>query len=180
VRFIVRAREHDLAYQVLRTLSPPRRIADKQLERDGWVRLGGPHAKTHPQVRLIIARLASGERLILATERLKWSAERVLAAYRQRWHIERFHRFLKDTLGLAHLYSFEQSGIAFLLLVALLLALLLVLGASEPHGETIGTLYAMIRAVREALGLDTPWKRNTYARRRTKSRRLRSRKTFKR
>ena len=180
VRFIVRVREHDLVYQVLRTLSPPRQIADKQLELDAWVRLGGPHAKTYPQVRLIIARVASGERLILATERLKWSAERVLAAYRKRWHIERFHRFLKDTLGLAHLYSFDQSGIAFLLLTALLLALLLVLGAREPRGETILILHAMFQAVREALGLATPWKRNTYARRRTKSRRPRSRKTFKR
>jgi hypothetical protein len=168
VRFIVRVREHDLVYEVLRTLSQPRRIGSKRLTLDALVRLGGPNAKVHPVVRLIITELPSGERLILATERLKWSAERVLAAYRKRWHIERFHRFLKDTLGLAHLYSFDQSGITFLLLVALLLALLLFLAATDPHGETILILRAMFKALREALGLDTPWKRNTYTPRRAK------------
>jgi hypothetical protein len=168
VRFIVRVREHELVYEVVRTFSQPRRIGSKWLELDGLVRLGGPHAKIHPMVRLIIARLASGERLILATDRLKWSAERVLAAYRKRWHIERFHRFLKDTMGLAHLYSFDQSGIAFLLLTALLLALLLFLAVIDPGGETIKILRTMFKALRQSLGLDTPWKRNTYARRRKK------------
>jgi hypothetical protein len=135
---------------------------------DGLVRLGGKRAKVHPVVRLILARLTSGENLILATERLEWPAERVLDAYRKRWHIERFHRFLKDTLGLAHLYGFDQSGVVFLLLTALLLAILLFLGASDVTGETILILRAMFKTVREALGLDTPWKRNTHARRRAK------------
>ena len=168
VRFIVRVREHDLLYEVWQTLSAPRWIGNKWLRLDGLVRLGGPHAKAHPVVRLIIAELPSGESLILATDRFKWSAQRVLEAYRKRWHIERFHRFLKDTLGLAHLYSFDQSGIAFLTLSALLLALLLFLAAGDAAGETILILRTMFKAVRAALGLDTPWKRNTYARRRTK------------
>lgn len=168
VRFIVRVREHDLLYEVWQTLSAPRWIGNKWLRLDGLVRLGGPHAKAHPVVRLIIAELPSGESLILATDRFKWSTQRVLEAYRKRWHIERFHRFLKDTLGLAHLYSFDQSGIAFLTLSALLLALLLFLAAGDAAGETILILRTMFKAVRAALGLDTPWKRNTYARRRTK------------
>ena len=168
VRFVVRVREHDLIFETLRTLSAPRRIETKRLTLDAMVRLGGEHAKTHPVVRLIIAVLPSGERLILATDRLAWSAERVLEAYRQRWHIERFHRFLKDTLGLAHLYSFDQSGITFLLLTALLLAMLLFLGAADPAGETIRILRAMLKILRETLGLDTPWKRNTYTPRRAK------------
>jgi hypothetical protein len=168
VRFIVRVREHDLLYEVWQTLSAPRWIGNKWLRLDGLVRLGGPHAKAHPVVRLIIAELPSGESLILATDRFKWSPQRALEAYRKRWHIERFHRFLKDTLGLAHLYSFDQSGIAFLTLSALLLALLLFLAAGDAAGETILILRTMFKAVRAALGLDTPWKRNTYARRRTK------------
>lgn len=168
VRFIVRVREHDLLYEVWQTLSAPRWIGNKWLRLDGLVRLGGPHAKAHPVVRLIIAELPSGESLILATDRFKGSPQRVLEAYRKRWHIERFHRFLKDTLGLAHLYSFDQSGIAFLTLSALLLALLLFLAAGDAAGETILILRTMFKAVRAALGLDTPWKRNTYARRRTK------------
>ncbi len=169
VRFIVRVREKDLVYDVVRTFSQPRRVGPKRLLLDALVRLGGPRAKTHPVVRLIIAQLPSGEHLILATERLTWSAERVLAAYRKRWHIERFHRFLKDTLGLAHLYSFAQSGITFLLLTALLLALLLFLAATEPGGETIKILRAMFKILRGFFGLDTPWKRNTVAHRRAKN-----------
>lgn len=168
VRFIVRAREHDLVFDVVRKLSQPRRIGSKQLMLDAVVRLGGTQAKIHPMVRLIIAQLPSGERLILATDRLKWSAERVLEAYRKRWHIERFHRFLKDTIGLAHLYSFDQSGITFLLLTALLLALLLFLAARDPRDQTIRVLRKMFKTLREALGLDTPWKRNTCTTRRKK------------
>ncbi len=168
VRFIVRVREHDLLYEPLRTLSSPRRIGNQWLKLDSLVRLGGPKAKLHPVVRLIMAQLATGESLILATDRIDWSVEQVLAAYRKRWHIERFHRFLKDTLGLAHLYSFDQSGIAFLTLTALLVALLLFLAATAAVGQTIVILRAMLKVVRAAVGLDTPWKRNTYARRRTK------------
>ena len=45
--------------------------------------------------------------------------------------------------------------------------LLLFLAAGDAAGETILILRTMFKAVRAALGLDTPWKRNTYARRRT-------------
>ncbi len=169
VHFIVRVKEHNLVYQVLRTLSKPRPAGAKRITLDALVRLGGPQAKAHPVVRLVIAVLASGERLILATDRLKWSAERILAAYKKRWHIERFHRFLKDALGLAHLYSFDQSGITFLLLTALLLAMLLFLAESSSSGETIRILRRMLRVIRELLGLDTPWKRNTFTPRRAKN-----------
>lgn len=103
VRFIVRVRGNRLVYEVLRDLNAPGRIGAHQLLRDAVVRLGAPKAKAHPVVRLIHVRLVSGEDLILATDRLEWSTQRVLDSYKKRWHIERFHRFLKDTLGLAHL-----------------------------------------------------------------------------
>lgn len=160
VRFIVRVRRRSLVYEVLRTVSARRRIGDKRLELDAVVRLGGSRAKAHPQVRLLIAVLPSGEQLILATDRLDGSAEKVLASYRKRWHIERFHRFLKDALGLAHLYSFHQSGIHFLIYTALLVAMLLVLGRNDGHGETIDLLYRALREVRRTLGLGFPWRRN--------------------
>ena len=62
---------------------------------------------------MITALLASGEKLTVVTSEMDWSAERVLEAYKKRWHIERFHKFLEETLGLAHLYSFGQRGIEF-------------------------------------------------------------------
>ena len=170
VRFIVRARQRDFVYTTLRVVSAPRRIATKHLELDAIVRLGAPSAKLHPRVRLVIAVLASGERLMLVSDRFDWSAQAILSAYHKRWHIERFHRFLKQSLGLAHLYTFEQSGIMFLLHVALLLALLLLLSEANPSGETIHLLHLALRAVRRSIGLGSPWRANTYTRRRTRRR----------
>ena len=168
VRFIVRVKEKNLVYTIVRPVSKPRMLGNRRLQLDAIVRLGGAQAKAHPTVRLLVAVLPSGEKLILATDRWTWSAERVLEAYRKRWHIERFHRFLKDTVGLAHLYSFGQSGISFLLYTALLLALLLYFSAPNLSGETITILRTMLKTVRKALGLGTPWKRNTFTPRRSK------------
>lgn len=168
VRFIVRVKQSRLTYDLVRVVSTPRRIDDKRLELDAIVRLGGKQAKAHPTVRLLVAILPSGEKLILATDRFAWSAQRILEAYHKRWHIERFHRFLKDTVGLAHLYSFAQVGITFVLYTVLLLALLLYFGATHHAGETIYLLRAMLRTCRQALGLGTPWRRNTFTPRRSK------------
>lgn len=166
VHFIVRVRESFLIYKEIRAVSAPRAVGTKRLQLDAIVRLGAEQAKAHPEVRLLIVRLASGENLILATERLEWSAERILDAYRQRWHIERFHRFLKDTLGLSHLYSFEKTGMEFLLYTALLVSLLLFFATNAPQGEVIRILRARLKATREGLWMTTPWKRNTIARNR--------------
>lgn len=168
VHFIVRVKENCLVYELLRQVSAPRTIDGKRLELDAVVRLGGPRAKAYPQVRLLIAILPSGEKLILATDQLKWSAKRILASFKKRWHIERFHRFLKDTLGLAHLYSFHQSGMTFLLYTALLTALMLFFAPADPVGETIQILHQALKALRSAFGMATPWKRNTCTPRRTK------------
>jgi hypothetical protein len=168
VRFLVRVRKRSLKFDVLQELSSPCRVGDKTVVLDARARLGGPRAKKRPVVRLIWAVRPSGEDLILATDRFDWTLVRILEAYKKRWHIERFHRFLKDTVGLAHLYSFHQTGITFLLYTALLLALLLFFAADDPSGETIAILRRMLRLVRLALGLDTPWKRNTFTPRRTK------------
>jgi hypothetical protein len=163
VRFIVRARQRSLVYETIKMLSAPRRVGAMRLTLDAIVRLGAERADAHPVVRLIRVCLASGEELILATDRLTWSAERVLASYKKRWHIERFHRFLKDAMGLSHLYSFDQEGIAFLLYTALLGAILLFFADENPSGETILILRRLLKALRAALGLGTPWRRNSCA-----------------
>lgn len=168
VRFVVRAKRHGLIYTTLRTIGPPRRFGELTIEEDVWARLGAQRAKAHPEVRLITAVLASGELLTLVTSERDWSAERVLEAYKQRWHIERFHRFLKDTLGLAHLYSFGQNGIEFLTLTALLLAMVLLHGAPRAAATVIDALRITLGAIRLAYGLSTPWKRNTVSSKRAK------------
>jgi len=168
VRFIVRLRKRELRYEVLKSRGPRRRCGDKLLLVDAVGRLGIAGRNIRPVVRLVVAQLPSGEWLILASDHFAWSAARILAAYNKRWHIERFHRFLKDTLGLAHLYNFRQSGIEFLLYTALLSALLLFFSDAKPTGDTIVLLRRILRAVRRALGLGTPWKRNTFSPRRAK------------
>jgi len=102
------------------------------------------------------AELPTGEQLILDSDQFQWSPEQILEAYKQRWHIERFHRFLKDTLALAHLYNFRQNGINLLIHAALLAALLLFFGDDHPSGDTIVLLRRILRAVRRALRLGTP------------------------
>jgi len=170
VRFIVRLKRRILLYDVLQTVGAKRRWGNKAIVLDAVARLGRADAKIRPVVRLVIAILPTGEHLILASDRFGWSAERLLQAFRQRWHIERFHRFLKDTLGLAHLYNFHQNGIEFLLYVALLSAMLLFSCDDHPDGDTILILHRLLRLLRKQLGLATLWKRNTVAARRSKPR----------
>lgn len=162
VRFIVRTRR-DAVYQVLAELSRPRRYGPERIELDAWVRLGCASAKAHPQARLIRA-IVGKQTLVLVTSERQWSAERVLDAYKKRERIEKFHQCLKDVIGLAHLYSFSQNGLAFLMHVALLLALLLIMRESkEDAGEdTVTVLRRAIKALRRRLGLGNPWRRNTY------------------
>jgi hypothetical protein len=166
VHFIVRARRRSLRYEVLKTVSPPRAIGKKRLVEDSVVRLGVASSRLRPVVRMVRALLPSGEELILVSDQMNWSAEAILAAYHKRWHIERFHRFLKATLGLAHLYSFHQSGLAFLLYTALLVALLVFLSAPAGRIATIEVLHQYLRQTRRALGLGPAWKRNTSTRKR--------------
>lgn len=168
VRFIVRTRR-DAVHRVERELSPARRWGDGRIELDAVARLGNDQAKAHPVARLI--RAVIGEQvLLLATSELDWSAERVLAAYKKRERIERFHRVLKESIGLAHLYSFAWTGMAFLLHVALLLAMLLVLGATDAAGkEVVDVLRQALTALRRALGLGGLWKRNIVVYRRGQS-----------
>jgi len=161
VHFIVRARARSLYYHVEQIVSFPRRIGAIQILEDAIVLLGQSGAKDARSVRLIKAILSSGEELILTSDLTDWSAEALLDAYKKRWHIERFHRLLKDTMGLAHLYSFSQNGIAFLIHTALLLALLLYMSVSDYKSTTLDVLKKALRDVRIVAGCGTPWKRNS-------------------
>lgn len=168
VHFIVRAKKSSLKFEILETVTSPRRIGNGRMTLDAIVRIGGPRASHYPVVRLIRLEPASGEELIIATDRFKWSTIAVLRAYKKRWHIERFHRFLKDTLGFAHLYSFHQTGIMFLLHACLLTAIMLWMNCKAAQGETIDLLQAALKEAQRELGLSSPWKRNTCSARRKK------------
>ena len=170
VHFIVRAKRRSLVWEDLVICGAKRRAGDVRIVHDALVRLGGPRAKAHPVVRLVIARLANGDELIVVSSLWDWTAEALLAAYKKRGRIEGFHRLLKESVGLAHLYSFHRVGLRLLAHAALLVALLLFIGSAHGGGDTCAALHAALAAVRAALGLGPAWKRNTLAPRRAKKR----------
>jgi hypothetical protein len=165
VHFILRMRKEAAKHvQVMGVISQPRRIGRKRLTLDAWVQLGGPDSKLHPCLRLVMVTCANGQDLYLLTDRQDLSAETILRMYKRRWEIESFHRLLKDALGFAHLYSFDQRGIEFLLRVAWLLAVMLYLSANDASGRTLDVLRAALRGLRKALDVTGIWRRNSCTR----------------
>ena len=163
VRFIVRATAAQLRWQAVRVCGPARRVGTLSIEHDVVARLGAPTARHRPVARLVCARLDNGKDLIVISDRMEWSAEKLLAAYRQRWHIENFHKWIKQAAGLAHLYSLQQRGIEALLYMSLLLALLVwSWRQAQPRGgqHLVETLWIGIEALRETLGLMGRWRPN--------------------
>lgn len=169
VHFIVRVKKSCLKYEPIKDLCPPVKIGKQIIHCDCIVRLGGPQAKAHPQLRLLWVILPNNEDLILATDLFYWTPYKILESYKKRHHIERFHRYLKDSLGLAHLYSFDQRGIEFLIYCAVLMALLLVMTDNTKTMETIKVLIQQLKEMRRSLGLGTKWKRNIATKHRSKS-----------
>lgn len=82
-------------------------------------------------MRLVIVRRTkpdgSLEELWLITDRLDLDAELVALAYRFRWTVELFFRWLKCILGCRHLISNSENGVAIQLYVALIASLLIAL-----------------------------------------------------
>lgn len=171
VRFVVRARAgKNLAYEVHLAMGNPRTIALKKgrslaVEFDGQAILGSAKRRgARPLVRLIVGTLrhpgGKSEQLVVVSSELKTDARMIVAAYGRRWEIERFHKILKRVLGLAHLYSFRQSGIEFLLAVCLLTAILL-WAATGQAGAVLDSLYQAIKTIRKTLHIHRLWSPNT-------------------
>jgi IS4 transposase len=102
--------------------------------RDAWLfRLGtvyGLNSFCHP-LRLVIVRRTrpdhTVEEIWLITDRLDLAAELVALAYRYRWTVELFFRWLKCILGCRHLLSDHANGVALQCYAALIASLLVVL-----------------------------------------------------
>jgi hypothetical protein len=82
-------------------------------------------------MRLVILRSTDrngqSAELWLITDRLDLPADLAALAYRRRWTIELFFRWLKCVLGARHLLSQKANGVAFQMYAALIVSLLLVL-----------------------------------------------------
>lgn len=122
-----------MAYDVLRerTLTAADRAAgvvrDVELRR-----LGTPHRfRLLPQPFRLVW-VATGKRradgtedtLILVTNRLDLAAELIAVAYRYRWAVELFFRWLKCVLGCRHLLCESANGVTFQVYSAIIASLL--------------------------------------------------------
>jgi hypothetical protein len=100
-------------------------------------KLGTAHHKDHLRqpVRLVIVQRTradgSIEALWLVTDRLDLPAELVALAYKYRWTVELFFRWLKCILGCRHLLSTCRNGVTMQVYVALMASLLITLWTSR-------------------------------------------------
>jgi hypothetical protein len=131
--FVARV-QSDLAYEVAehRPLTPEA-VATGVVLDVTLGRLGTAHHKDWHKgqpLRLVVVenpepRAGEPSRLSLLTDRMDWPAEMVALAYRYRWSVELFFRWLKSILGCRHLLSHSQSGVAIQVYCALIASLLL-------------------------------------------------------
>jgi hypothetical protein len=110
-------------------------------------RLGTSHHKDHLKrpMRLVIVRSVDREGktndLWLITDRLDLAADLVALAYRYRWTVELFFRWLKSILGARHLIAQSQNGVTLQMYAALIVSLLIVLRTGrKPTKRTFETI----------------------------------------
>jgi IS4 transposase len=106
-------------------------------------RLGTSHHRNELRqpVRLVVVRVEEPGRepyeLWLLTDQLDLPAELVAIAYRYRWTVELFFRWLKCILGCRHLISENLNGVTIQLYAALIASLLIVLWTGlKPNKRT--------------------------------------------
>jgi Transposase DDE domain len=110
-------------------------------------RLGTSHHKDHLKcsMRLVIVQIVDRDgkatELWLITDRLDLDAELVALAYRYRWSVELFFRWLKCVLGSRHLIAHNQNGVTLQMYAALIVSLLIVLRTGrKPTKRTFETI----------------------------------------
>jgi len=110
-------------------------------------RLGTSHHKdvVGRPMRLVIMKVADRDgkstELWLVTDRLDLDADLVAIAYRYRWSVELFFRWLKCVLGAKHLVSHNENGVALQMYAALIVSLLIaVRTGSKPTKRTFETI----------------------------------------
>jgi len=110
-------------------------------------RLGAAHHKNHfPErtLRLVVVQIETRtgpSELWLATDRLDLAADLVALAYRRRWSVELFFRWLKCTLGAKHLLSHRANGVELQMYAALIVSLLITLHVRrQPTKRTYETI----------------------------------------
>jgi hypothetical protein len=128
VRFVIRLQENAV-YEVQeeRTLTAADREAG--VVRDVTLRRLGTekhNALLERPLRIVVVQGAEADQFwVLATNALDLAAELIVLAYRYRWQIELFFRWLKCVLGCRHLLSDNASGVTLQVYCAILASLLI-------------------------------------------------------
>jgi hypothetical protein len=127
-----------------RPLTAEARAAGVRSDRVVW--LGGPRSGAPLKQPVRVLEVETGktdahgrpEILLLATSRLDLAAELVALAYRYRWSVELFFRWLKCILGCRHLLANSPEGVTIQVYLAVIASLLISLWAGRK--PTIRTL----------------------------------------
>jgi hypothetical protein len=145
--FVARV-QPQIAHEVeeVRELSPAARQAG--VTRDVVLStVGGKHRANIVQrpVRLVVVdtvdRQGRPVQLFLLTNRIDLAAELVALAYRHRWSIELFFRWMKSVLKARHLIAHSANGVALQMYATLVVSLLLVLYTGrKPNRRLFETL----------------------------------------
>lgn len=117
---------------------------------DEIIRFSGPESAPHCSAelrRITDVNPQTGTRLIFLTNQLEWPALTLADLYRARWQIETFFRWLKQSLKLRRLWSHSENGVAWQIVSALILYLLLkLLALACQSGWSLLTLMRKIAA----------------------------------
>jgi transposase len=102
--------------------------------------------------RLIIAKRKDEQdkQFWFITNEFDWPAKDITDAYRQRWDIEVFFRFIKQELNVSHLVSLNKNGIEVMLYMSLIVAMLILI---YKHANNIGYKTAKRRFTMEMRNL---------------------------
>jgi IS4 transposase len=167
VSFVCRAKENR-KYQLQANLlkeGQQRDLGEVMLLSDQLVRLyyGEPIKNKKGNIHYRESLLEQGFRLLiveskqqpaqhywLLTNELEMAAQEIAQAYRRRWDIEVFFRFLKQELNMSHLVSLNQNGIQVMLYMTLIVAMLLLI---YKHANAIGYKTAKRRFAMEVRNL---------------------------
>jgi hypothetical protein len=125
--YILRLREKQTHVTVIEEL--PLTAADRVagVTRQVWGYLGKSDKKRSPRVRIIWVQPAQGDLLMLVTNQTvaQMPAELISQAYRHRWQVELFFRWIKCVMQCRHFLAESPQGVTIQLYLALIGAVLI-------------------------------------------------------
>jgi hypothetical protein len=125
--FILRLKEKQVHVEVEEELALSVEDRAAGVTRQVWGRLGKAQRTRSERVRVLWIKTANAEPLMLVTNQSpeQMSAELVSLAYRHRWQVELFFRWIKCILRCRHFLAESPRGVAIQLYLALIAAVLL-------------------------------------------------------